>query len=84
MDELSRSIWGHDTLGAPNYVEAHISQLRRKLREAGARRVIETVRGSGYRVRSVGAGQSPVGSVQAERLALPSEETTGYEERDAA
>jgi len=51
VDGLSRAIWGHDTLGAPNYVEAHISRLRRKLREVGAGRVIETVRGAGYRVR---------------------------------
>jgi DNA-binding winged helix-turn-helix (wHTH) protein len=53
VDDLSRAIWGHDTLGAPNYVEAHISRLRRKLRDVGAGRVIETVRGSGYRVRQV-------------------------------
>ena len=51
VDALSRAVWGHDTLGAPNYVEAHISRLRRKLREVGAGRVIETVRGSGYRIR---------------------------------
>jgi hypothetical protein len=51
VDELSRAIWGHETLGAPNYVEAHISRLRRKLREVGVGRVIETVRGAGYRIR---------------------------------
>lgn len=51
VDDLSRVIWGHETLGAPNYVEAHISRLRRKLREVGAGRVIETVRGAGYRIR---------------------------------
>lgn len=51
VDALSRTVWGHDTLGAPNYVEAHISRLRRKLREIGAGRIVETVRGSGYRVR---------------------------------
>jgi DNA-binding response OmpR family regulator len=51
VDGLSRAIWGHETLGAPNYVEAHISRLRRKLRDVGAGRVIETVRGAGYRIR---------------------------------
>jgi DNA-binding winged helix-turn-helix (wHTH) protein len=50
-EDLSRAVWGHGTLGAPNYVEAHISRLRRKLRELGATRTIETVRGAGYRVR---------------------------------
>lgn len=53
VDGLSRAIWGHETLGAPNYVEAHISRLRRKLRDLGASRVIETVRGAGYRIRQV-------------------------------
>ena len=51
VDGLSSAIWGHDTLGAPNYVVAHISRLRRKLRDAGATRVIETVRGAGYCMR---------------------------------
>ncbi len=51
VDELSKAVWGHETLGAPNYVEAHVSRLRRKLREVGAGRVVETVRGAGYRVR---------------------------------
>lgn len=48
---ISLPIWGHDTLGSPNYIEAHISRLRRKLREVDAGQVIETVRGAGYRIR---------------------------------
>ena len=51
IDELSKAVWGHETLGAPNYVEPHVSCLRRKLREVGADRVVGTVRGAGYRVR---------------------------------
>lgn len=57
VDELSEAVWGHETLGAPNYVEAHVSRLRRKLREVGAGRVVETVRGAGYRVRRPRSGR---------------------------
>lgn len=50
-DDLALASWGHATLGARNFVEAHISRLRRKLARAGAPRVVETVRGSGYVIR---------------------------------
>ncbi|MEZ4502089.1 MAG: response regulator transcription factor [Dehalococcoidia bacterium] len=50
-DELSTSIWGYETFGSRNFVEAHISRLRAKLRAAGAGEVIETVRGVGYVIR---------------------------------
>lgn len=50
-DELSLAIWGYETFGSRNFVEAHISRLRGKLRRLGATRVITTVRGVGYVVR---------------------------------
>jgi len=50
-DDLSTSIWGYETFGSRNFVEAHISRVRAKLRAAGAGNVIETVRGVGYVVR---------------------------------
>jgi DNA-binding response OmpR family regulator len=50
-DELSVSLWGHETLGTRNFVEAHVSRLRAKLRVAGAAEVITTVRGVGYKIR---------------------------------
>jgi DNA-binding response OmpR family regulator len=50
-DEISRRVWGYETMGSRNFVEAHISRLRAKLRTAGAHDVITTVRGVGYRVR---------------------------------
>ncbi len=50
-DEISNEIWGYETFGSRNFVEAHASRLRRKLLEAGARDVIETVRGVGYVIR---------------------------------
>lgn len=50
-DDLSVQIWGYETFGSRNYVEAHVSRLRGKLAECGADGVIGTVRGVGYMVR---------------------------------
>jgi DNA-binding response OmpR family regulator len=50
-DALSVEIWGYETFGSRNYVEAHVSRLRSKLADAGADGVIGTVRGVGYMVR---------------------------------
>ena len=50
-DAISEALWGHETFGARNFVEAHVSRLRHKLRDAGARDVITTVRGVGYKIR---------------------------------
>lgn len=50
-DALSSRVWGYETFGDRNYLEAQISRLRSKLGHAGAPSVIETVRGFGYIVR---------------------------------
>ena len=50
-DDLSVEIWGYETFGSRNYVEAHVSRLRSKLTDVGAVDVISTVRGVGYMVR---------------------------------
>jgi len=50
-DEISSEIWGYETFGSRNFVEAHISRLRGKLQRAGADEVVETVRGVGYVIR---------------------------------
>ena len=50
-DALSTHIWGYETFGSRNFVEAHISRLRSKLRKAGATEVVCTVRGVGYVIR---------------------------------
>lgn len=50
-DQLSLNVWGHETHQQRNYVEAHVSRARRKLRDAGAEGVIQTVRGIGYIIR---------------------------------
>lgn len=50
-DELSTEIWGYETFGSRNFVEAHISRLRSKLARAGAGEVVATMRGVGYVIR---------------------------------
>ena len=50
-DELSFAIWGYETFGSRNFVEAHISRLRAKITKSGAGEVVTTIRGVGYVVR---------------------------------
>jgi Transcriptional regulatory protein, C terminal len=47
--ELLREVWGTDFTGGSNVVDAVVRSLRHKLGPAAV--VVETVRGSGYRLR---------------------------------
>ena len=47
-DQILQSIWGYDFDGESRTVDVHIRTLRQKLGEAG--RLIETVRGFGYKL----------------------------------
>lgn len=50
-DQLLKSVWQTDWLGASKTIDMHISTLRRKLSDAGApKELIATVRGSGFRI----------------------------------
>jgi DNA-binding response OmpR family regulator len=51
VDHLSNEIWGHETDGRTNYIQSHVSRLRRKLAAAGFRDVVETVYNVGYVIR---------------------------------
>jgi DNA-binding response OmpR family regulator len=44
-------VWGFDFEGDPNIVEVYVGRLRRKVDAPFATPCIETVRGSGYRIR---------------------------------
>lgn len=50
-DAISLAVWGYETMGSRNFVEAHVSRIRSKLGLAGAQGVIETVQSVGYVVR---------------------------------
>ena len=50
--QLLDAVWGSDVVVGDRTVDVHVKALRRKLEEAGADpRVLETVRGVGYRLR---------------------------------
>ena len=45
-------VWGADVVVGDRTVDVHVKALRRKIEEAGGdARVLETVRGVGYRLR---------------------------------
>lgn len=49
-DQLLRRVWGHDYFGDERVVDAHVKELRRKLKDDPSRpRFIQTVRGVGYK-----------------------------------
>jgi two-component system OmpR family response regulator len=51
---LLQAVWDMDFDPETNVVEAHISNLRRKLEDGGRPRLVQTVRGAGYSLRSEG------------------------------
>ena len=53
--QLLDAVWGSDVVVGDRTVDVHIKALRRKIEEAGGDpRVLETVRGVGYRLREDG------------------------------
>jgi DNA-binding response OmpR family regulator len=52
--ELMEHVWDEFYDGDPNIVEVYVGYLRRKVDAPFGRRAIETVRGSGYRLRADG------------------------------
>ena len=50
--QILDAVWGSDVVVGDRTVDVHVKALRRKLDEAGGdARVLETVRGVGYRPR---------------------------------
>jgi DNA-binding response OmpR family regulator len=49
---LLQHVWDMSFDPETNVVEAHISNVRRKLEDGGASRLIQTIRGSGYALRT--------------------------------
>ena len=54
-DMLLERIWGYDFGGETRTVDVHVRTLRQKLGETG--RLVETVRGVGYRMADKGGSQ---------------------------
>ena len=53
--DILEHVWDAAFEGSDNIVEVYVGYLRRKLQAAGAHVVLETVRGSGYRLRDAAA-----------------------------
>ncbi|KIL41914.1 transcriptional regulator [Gordoniibacillus kamchatkensis] len=51
-DVIMEKIWGYDYSGESNVLEVYIALLRQKTEEYGHKRIIQTVRGAGYVLRS--------------------------------
>ncbi|HET7814067.1 MAG TPA: response regulator transcription factor [Candidatus Baltobacteraceae bacterium] len=51
-DQLLAQLWDYDFDGSSNIVDVYVSQLRRKLKAAGAPNIIETVWGVGYKLQA--------------------------------
>ena len=53
--QLLEKVWDMSFDPETNVVDAHVSNLRKKLEAGGARRLVQTVRGAGYALREEGS-----------------------------
>jgi two-component system response regulator MprA len=53
-DLIMERVWGFDFPGESNVLEVYVSNLRRRLEAEGEPRLLQTVRGAGYALRSDG------------------------------
>jgi DNA-binding response OmpR family regulator len=51
-DTLLEDVWGYVSPGETNTVDVFVSNLRRKLESGGEARLLHTVRGAGYVLRT--------------------------------
>jgi DNA-binding response OmpR family regulator len=51
-DVLLKRVWGYESQVETNVVDVYIRYLRNKIDRAGERSYIQTVRGTGYVIRS--------------------------------
>jgi len=50
-EDILNNVWGYEYVGETRTVDVHVKEIRRKLKAAGMKeRVIETIRGIGYRL----------------------------------
>jgi len=48
--ELAETLWKHDHIGVDNLIDAHVSNLRRKIDYPGMPQLIHTLRGRGFQL----------------------------------
>ena len=54
--ELLQQVWDQERDAASNLVDVHVGNLRRKLKHAAGVELIQTVRGTGFRLQLPAAG----------------------------
>ena len=52
LDQILESVWGYDFMGESNIIEVYIRALRIKLEVHNPKRLLHTVRGVGYVLRT--------------------------------
>lgn len=67
--DLSGRVWGYETVPDANFVQQHISRLRRKLSTVGVEGLIETVYGMGYAISSDPSAASTDSAARTEQAA---------------
>ncbi len=50
-EQIEEHIWSYDYMGSSNMVDVYIRYLRRKIDEGREKKLIQTVRGTGYVLR---------------------------------
>ena len=50
-EQIEEHIWSYDYMGSSNMVDVYIRYLRRKIDEGQEKKLIQTVRGTGYVLR---------------------------------
>jgi DNA-binding response OmpR family regulator len=52
---IAEHVWNYDFDNATNVIDVHIRNLRRKIDDASPGKLIQTIRGAGYRISSKGS-----------------------------
>jgi DNA-binding response OmpR family regulator len=60
-EDLCREVWGYAAIADANFIQQHVSRLRRKLRSIDAGELIQTAYGVGYLIPAVAPTSSPSG-----------------------
>jgi DNA-binding response OmpR family regulator len=55
--EIAEAVWNYDVYNQSNIVDVYIRNLRRKIDDHAARKLIQTVRGAGYRLSARDEGE---------------------------
>jgi DNA-binding response OmpR family regulator len=50
--QIAEHVWSYDFVAMSNVVDVYVAYLRRKLGDVGERRLLRTVRGTGYQLRA--------------------------------